>query len=118
MARGKFGKIVPRFSEIVKIDGNNVIDADGDVFDRNLVVSMEKHGLKGYEVFPFDDAVLAPLVDVHLVFDVILGNVVVVHHGRAIRRQCIIGYDCISCRSGSHRHNNQRGHQPEGDIVL
>ena len=55
MARGKFGKIVPRFSEIVKIDGKNVIVADGDVFDRNLVVSMEKHGLKGYEVFPFDD---------------------------------------------------------------
>ena len=55
MAKGKFGYKIPKLSEIVKIDGNNVIDADGDVFDRNLVVSMEKHGLKGYEVFPFDD---------------------------------------------------------------
>ena len=52
MAKGKFGYKIPKLSEIVKIDGKNVIDADGDVFDRNLVVSMEKHGLKRLRSLP------------------------------------------------------------------
>ena len=55
MARGKFGYIIPKLSEIVKIDGKNVIVADGDVFERSLVVSMAKQGLEGYEIFHVDD---------------------------------------------------------------
>lgn len=55
MAKGIIGKRVPTIKEIVKIDGNNVIDADGDVFERDLVVAMDKLGLEGYEVFPLDD---------------------------------------------------------------
>ena len=55
MARGKFGYKIPELSEIVKIDGKNVIVADGDVFERSLVVSMAKQGLEGYEIFHVDD---------------------------------------------------------------
>jgi hypothetical protein len=55
MARGMYGKIIPKLSEIVKIDGKNVIGADGDVFDRGLVMAMKNFGLEGYEVLSPED---------------------------------------------------------------
>ena len=55
MARGKFGYIIPKLSEIVKIDGDNVIDADGDVYSRSLVMAMKNFGLEGFEVLSHED---------------------------------------------------------------
>ena len=55
MARGMYGKIIPKLSEIVRIDGKNVIDADGDVFDRGLVMAMKNFGFEGFEVISIED---------------------------------------------------------------
>ena len=55
MAKGKFGYKIPKLSEIVKIDGKNVIDADGDVFDRGLVMAMKNFGFEGFEVISIED---------------------------------------------------------------
>ena len=55
MAKGKFGYKIPKLSEIVKIDGKNVIDADGDVYSRSLVMAVKDFGLEGFEVLSHED---------------------------------------------------------------
>ena len=52
--QGQFGKIIPKPKDIVKIDGVNVVDADGDVFSRDLV--MDKAFNTGdWEIISFAD---------------------------------------------------------------
>lgn len=46
--QGEFGSIIPKIGEIVKIDGNKVVDAEGDEWDANLLRLNQDLG-GGYE---------------------------------------------------------------------
>lgn len=42
--KGKFGTKIPHLKDIVKIDGEKLIDADGDWFDLDLIRFNQKMG--------------------------------------------------------------------------
>ncbi len=53
--KGEFGTKIPGMKDIVKIDGDRLLDADGDEFDKRLIqINKELGG--GYELIRFPEA--------------------------------------------------------------
>ena len=58
------------------------------------------------EIIPFDNAVFPGLRNVHNMIGIRI-EMMIPSNRFSIFWQCVIGYDCISCRSDSHRHGCQ-----------
>lgn len=60
MKKGEFGTIVPRFSDIVKIDGEDLIDVDGDIIPKELLEIMRDLRRAGLDNGSLEIAELKP----------------------------------------------------------
>ena len=50
---GEIGTIIPEYTDIIKIDGDNLVDVDGDEFNRDLIMVNNYMG-GGFELVKVD----------------------------------------------------------------